>query len=547
MHEIRRGLIIFFLFIHSGEFAWFPDDIFIITYDGFNIHTDHHPNDTLPFSDVLAKAVAVSNSLSNGTGVSAAVMIEGEGIWTGVTGSSSIGQPVENDMLFNIASAGKTFLAMLILQLVEEGKLSLNDSISSWISGYDHIDGSVTIRQLLNHTSGIFDWVSHPDSPYRIPYDSINHTEISSSEEVIGKLLADPLFRPGEGFYYSTTNYNILRIIAEKVTGNGLADEISRRFLDPLSLDNTFILDSLSDLPGSALVVHPWYDTDRDGIKDDISNNDIKWIASRSPCLVYCTASDLAVWTHSIFTNKVLKDSLLTEVMDFCRPTPGAPGSPLAKGYGLGIQELRLGKLVMYGHLGWEYGQTTSMLYIPDHSASIVVLINDNNMTLINLASIALIAVIEFQIHPGYSLLVLSCWVLLLSMLIFCQLLFITRLIKKYLSISPASKSEKLPKASVRLYTLTFINGIFIGAVSLIYLIYPVNINDILTSQGSLSVGLAIFIFLFMSGIASIILIYLNVIAWKRNLAPFKYKLYFSLVIIAEIILTYIKLRVLIA
>lgn len=295
-----------------------PVLILLFIYSGNSIHSDHHEKEILPFSDRLAKAVALSNSLCGGTGVSAAVIIEGEGRWEGVAGYSSIDQPVDSDMLLNVASTGKTFLAMLILNLVEEGKLSLDDNISNWLTGDYYIDGSVTVRQLLNHTSGIFDWVEHPDSPYRIPFDSIDHTEISSSEEVISKLLADPLFRPGEEFYYSTTNYNILRIIAEKVTGNGLADEISRRFLVPLSLDNTFILDSLTDLPGSAHVVHPWYDTDGDGIKDDISNNDIKWIVSRSPCFVYSTATDLAVWIHSIFNHKVLGDSLLTKVLDFC-------------------------------------------------------------------------------------------------------------------------------------------------------------------------------------------------------------------------------------
>ena len=514
-----------------------PFIILLIIFSGDNRQTDHSDNGVLSFSEALDKTIAVSNALTKGKGISAAVIIEGTGKWEGADGHSSIDQPIDSDMLFDVASIGKTFLAMLILKLVEEGTLSLDDSISDWLTGYNYIDGSVTIRQLLNHTSGIFNWVEHQDSPYRIPYDNINFSEISSSEIVLYNFVGDPYFKSGEGFYYSTTNYNILKIIAQKVTGNRIGSDICKRFLVPLGLENTFILDSLYELPGSARIVHPWWDTDHDGIPDDISNRDINWIASRSPCFVYSTASNLAEWIHSIFNHKVIRDSLNTKILDFYRPTPSAPGAPLAKGYGLGIQELRIGTLTMYGHLGWEYGQTSSMLYIPRQSASVVVLINDNNMFLINMATIALISVIEFHLHPGHSFLILTCWLVLLSLCIYLPLAFLAKLILKRKKKYPVYKPSRLKKASLSLILISLTNGIIFGIGTILYLINPFYIISITGWSVSSPINKVQVSLLLISVIASISLLYIIFNAWRKDVAPFRYKFYFTIVIFSEIFL----------
>jgi hypothetical protein len=81
---------------------------------------------------------------------------------------------------------------------------------------------------------------------------------------------------------------------------------------------------------------------------------------------------------------------LMAEMLAFRRPAPTSPGEPLATGYGLGTQEFKLGGLLAWGHLGWQYGYTASMLYLPKRSASIAITINDNNMALINLAFFSL-------------------------------------------------------------------------------------------------------------------------------------------------------------
>jgi phosphohistidine swiveling domain-containing protein len=122
----------------------------------------------LPFADELQEVLDDGLKASNGAGISAAVIVPGYQPWVGVSGYSAVGPdgfvPMWPDMLFQIASIEKTFTAALMLQLVEEGRLSLDDPVSRWVSGYDQIDPSITIRQLLNHTSDIYDWEDNPRS-----------------------------------------------------------------------------------------------------------------------------------------------------------------------------------------------------------------------------------------------------------------------------------------------------------------------------------------------------------------------------------------------
>jgi len=106
----------------------------------------------------LDRTIEAGNSM----GVSAAVVMPDGKVWFGVSGNSHPGTPISPDMVFSIESITKMFTAALILQLVEEGKLTLEDSLEEWLPTYPHIDGRITIRQLLNHTSGVTHSPEHP-------------------------------------------------------------------------------------------------------------------------------------------------------------------------------------------------------------------------------------------------------------------------------------------------------------------------------------------------------------------------------------------------
>jgi D-alanyl-D-alanine carboxypeptidase len=371
----------------------------------------------LPYARGLQSVLDLAVRVTGGTGASAAVIVPEQGVWSGASGISEPNAPITPDMLFDVASIGKNCVAALVLQLAEEGELGLDDPLHKWLPEYEHIDSAITIRQLLNHTSGVHDFVEHPQSPYRTPFAVIDFGAASSPEEVVSTLVGEPYFPPGDGFRYSSTNYVLLRMIVEQVTGSKVSTAIRDRLLDPLGLDHTIVLDSHAFIPKGYRVAHDWWDADGDGLLDDVSSRPRTWIATRSPALIYTTAGDLARWSQALYRGEVLGRQSMAQMLTFHRPVPGAPGEPLATGYGLGSQELRLGGLVMWGHLGWQYGYTSAMLYIPKRSVSITVLINDNNMALVNLAPIGLWLVTEYQRAKARFIVVGIGIVLLLSVL----------------------------------------------------------------------------------------------------------------------------------
>jgi D-alanyl-D-alanine carboxypeptidase len=119
-------------------------------------------------------------------------------------------------MLFDIGSTGKNYVAALILQLVEEGRFTLEDPLRKWLPDYPNIDNNITVRQMLNHTSGIYDIVKNSRSPWQMAYKS---TKMWTQEQILADLVDKPYFTPGNGWHYSSTNYILLRMIVEKVTG----------------------------------------------------------------------------------------------------------------------------------------------------------------------------------------------------------------------------------------------------------------------------------------------------------------------------------------
>ena len=145
----------------------------------------------------------------NVRGVSAAVIFPNHKIWRGVSGISHNTVAMNPDMLFAIGSITKTFVATLALKLIEEGKLSLDDPLSKWLPSYSHIDSAITIRQLLNHTSGIYMFWSNQKI-----WDDLKNdrTKIWTPEEVLS-YIKEPYFPPGKGYRYSNTNYLLMAMI----------------------------------------------------------------------------------------------------------------------------------------------------------------------------------------------------------------------------------------------------------------------------------------------------------------------------------------------
>jgi D-alanyl-D-alanine carboxypeptidase len=283
-------------------------------------------------------------------------------------------------MLFGIASVQKNLQAALALTLVEEDVVALDDPLRRWLPPTPAIDGAITVRQLLNLTSGIKDFVGHPKSPFRVGYVNIDFEHTWTWQEIQDVFLDGPSFRPGARCEYSTTNYIVLRQIIEKATGSKLSKLAEDRLLKPNRLDHTRV-DFSRPMPGRMRVAHGWFDTNGDGPPEDISGDSLNWIVSLAPMLVYSTPSDVAMWMHALYHRKtVLKEETLKAMLDFGGPVQG---EPLMKGYGLGVVDIDLGAMMprwahvrVHGHLGSGFGYMTFAGYLPDYGVCLAIMSN---------------------------------------------------------------------------------------------------------------------------------------------------------------------------
>ncbi|MGW5329684.1 serine hydrolase domain-containing protein [Streptomyces sp. NPDC004014] len=170
-------------------------------------------------------------------------------------GDLSTGQPVAADGYVRIGSATKTFVAVVLLQLVGEGRLSLDDTVDAWLPGLVRGHGNdghgVTLRQLLQHTSGLPDYIGEvvPDLS-AAGYRANRWATYTSRQRVALAMQHPPSFAPGSGWEYSNTNYVLLGMVIQAVTGHSWEYEVRARILRPLRLTRTLTPGNWPFLPG---------------------------------------------------------------------------------------------------------------------------------------------------------------------------------------------------------------------------------------------------------------------------------------------------------
>jgi D-alanyl-D-alanine carboxypeptidase len=270
-------------------------------------------------------------------------------------------------MRFTAGSIGKIFTAATILQFVEEGRLTLEDSLSKWLPVYPYIDSTITIRQLLNHTSGLYNFVDNDDFWQAIFSEP---SRIWTPEEMILAFNRESVFPKGTDWHYSQTGYNLLRMIITDITGSEISTVSRDRFWIPLGLTNTFT--SMGEaLPAN--IAHGWWDLDNDGDYDDFFSWPRTAFASGIGGEVFSTAEDLAKWARTLFQDKsVLTQPSLDQMLTFHSPCTGEEF--LAAGYGLGVVKFNpqlFNGLEAYGHSGNAPGYAAACIYLPDYKVCI--------------------------------------------------------------------------------------------------------------------------------------------------------------------------------
>ncbi|MFM9052043.1 MAG: serine hydrolase [Bacteroidota bacterium] len=295
-------------------------------------------------------------SANNYEGISAALYYPGMGVWKGVSGISRPGLPVNSDMEFGIASNTKLFTGVLILKLVENGFLELDDSLYEYLPAYPNIDSNITIRQLLNHTSGLADVTAVPGYPDSILNDP---NRVYTAAELI-TWAGTPSFPPGTGWEYCNTNYILAGMIAESVTGQSFGRLLRDSILTPLQLDSTFL-----DVYDSVLyqVADPW----QNGFNNvNIPRTSLNSAAGAAGGM-YSTSGEMVQWYHSLMNGQVINANGLQEMTTFVG----------ASRYGIGISEATVSGRTVWQHGGAIWGgYNSSMMYDTSTGIVVCVLIN---------------------------------------------------------------------------------------------------------------------------------------------------------------------------
>jgi len=272
-------------------------------------------------------------------------------------------------------SVGKTFAAATALQLIKEGKIGLDDKIEKylgrepWFSRLPNAK-DITVRQLMNHTSGLVRYEFKEQFTKDL---TANPEKVWKPAELVAYLLDEkPPFEAGKGWDYSDTNYIVLGMIIEKVTGRKFYDEASRRVLKPLKLTNTIPQDG-SRLKG---VVQGYAGSSnpfggKDAMIEDgkfVINPQFEWTGGGYAS----TAQDLARWAKMIYEGKAFSPDLLPQVLDGV----SAPMLGRETKYGLGVIIRKTPVGTSYGHSGFFPGYMTDMMYFPERKVAVAVQVN---------------------------------------------------------------------------------------------------------------------------------------------------------------------------
>jgi D-alanyl-D-alanine carboxypeptidase len=294
-------------------------------------------------------------------GAVAGVWIPGRGTWVKAIGNGNLatGDPLAIDDRIRIASITKTFVATAVLQLVDAGKLGLDDVLETYVPGVPNGE-TATIRQLLNMTSGIFGFVE--DETFAAAFDEDPLMDFTPEEGIDIARRHEPYFAPGTGFHYSDTNYLLLGVIVEQVTGKAIETAIAEQILTPLGLNDT-------SFPTTPEIPEPYargyFKDPATGEVRDVtrSNPAVSWTAGA----MFSTLDDLKIWAEAVATGRLLQPATQAARLE---TVPIAPGSPST--YGLGLFEV----LGFIGHNGGILGYSTFMVHRPEDGATIVTATN---------------------------------------------------------------------------------------------------------------------------------------------------------------------------
>jgi D-alanyl-D-alanine carboxypeptidase len=324
---------------------------------------------------ILDSAVASPKSGLPGTALF--VSQRGLGTWKGAAGKANIHPvtPMRPNDTFRAGSILKPFVATVVLQLVEEGKLALDDRLPA-VLPTDVVArvadaNRITVRMLLNHTSGVPEYEDHAFDLMVLA----NPQRVWKIDELLDRSAARPRrFAPGKAYAYSNTDYNLLGLVIEQSTGGSWRAAIRERVIDRLGLRHT----SLPE-PGRVSIgsnaAHGYEPVN--GKLRDLTSVDSSMAGAAGGNALLTTNEDLSRFLHALLAGKLFaRPKTLSEMLTFVHAKSDS-GLPL--GYGLGIERYTLpGGVTVIGHLGTGAGYRAFVGYVPAQKVDIAMMLNSD-------------------------------------------------------------------------------------------------------------------------------------------------------------------------
>jgi D-alanyl-D-alanine carboxypeptidase len=293
-------------------------------------------------------------------GVAIAVIRNGTVIKTAGYGLANVEHniPVTSQTVFQIQSVTKQFVATAIMMLVEEGKVSLDAPVSAYLDGTPDSWKEITVRRLLNQTSGIKDFINDPTASLRLEV---------TEEDVFKATISRPLnFEPGSKYAYSNTNYHLLAMIIRQITGDVYGAFLKRRIFEPLGMDQTRLMSWHELVPHRA---SGYQLRDNQLVNGEFVAESILAYGGGG---IISTAEDMAKWDLGLRAAKIIKPASLEQMWTV---TKLKDGTTSAYGFGWSIDGQSPHRFIQHsgGHIT---GFSSSIVRYLDDDLSVVVLVN---------------------------------------------------------------------------------------------------------------------------------------------------------------------------
>ncbi|MFI5762277.1 serine hydrolase domain-containing protein [Streptomyces sp. NPDC051563] len=323
--------------------------------------------------DLEALTQALRNTTAAGAPGAMARFTGPDGVQSRVEGvrDRETGAAMDPRARFRIGSVTKTFSSVVLLQLVDEGRIELDRPVNSYLPGLLP-DDRITVRHLLTHRSGLADY-TNAMFEHTVPGFEAVRNKVFTYQELVDLSLAEPrTTEPGVAYKYSNTNFVVVGMLIEKATGKPVAKEYERRIIKPLKLKNTSYVH-----PGTAIkglhangYLHP----DEAGAPlVDSTEQTVSWAQSAGAMI--SSAADLSTFMSSLLGGKLLRPGTLDAMLTV---TPTDTTNTRFYGLGLRRYDLSCGAQV-YGHTGTVQGFYTYAFTTRDGKRSLSAMANTSN------------------------------------------------------------------------------------------------------------------------------------------------------------------------